>query len=323
MLKSLQLPKQLLEIENLVAFLALFVGVIAISFAAIFIKFSEAELSSTATVFNRLWIATLVLGIGNGIQLIVSHLKSEDKLKKSPVYTTRTIGYLLLLTVFYIAFQCTWAWSLTQTGIAISTLLHNLTPIFISLGAWLVFREKLERRFMMGMVLAIAGASELGLEGLQVTSGELKGDFAALISAVLYGGYILVIGQLRSTLNATTILMWSSLIGTVIVLPILLVTQDQLFPSSGAGWLAVIALALICHVIGLWLVIYSLDRLSASFVALFLVLDPFFTAVEAWIIFSESLSLLSWLALFISLFGIYLALCSQSIQKPTGSQVNE
>ncbi len=46
-------------------------------------------------------------------------------------------------------------------------------------------------------------------------------------------------------------------------------------------------------------------------------LDPFFTALEAWVIFSESLSPLNWLALGISLFGIYLALSSQSIHRPT------
>ncbi len=312
MIKLLKWLKQFLENEKLVATIALFIGVIAISFAAIFMKLSETEISSNATVFNRLWIATLVLGIGNGIRLILFNLKSEGKSKQYPIYTTQTVGLLLLLSVFYVAFQCTWAWSLTQTGVAISTLLHNLTPIFISLGTWLIFRQKLDRRFLMGMVLAVAGASQLGLDGAQLTTGELEGDFAALISAIFYGGYILVIGQLRSSLNATTILMWSSLIGTGLILPILLITQDKLFPTSWQGWLAVIALALICHVIGQGLVIYSLDRLSANFVAIFLVLDPCLSAIEAWIIFLESLSPLSWFALCLSLLGIYLALSSQS-----------
>ena len=119
----------------------------------------------------------------------------------------------------------------------------------------------------------------------------------------------------RRKANAAIILMWSSLIGAVIVLPILLITQDKIFPSSWQGWLAVISLAIICQAVGQGLVAYSLNKLSASFVALFLVLDPVLSAIEAWIIFSERLSFLSWMAFAIILLGIYITLYSKSIVK--------
>ena len=315
MSKSLQLPKQFLERETLLALTSLFLGAIAISFAAIFIKLSETEISSTATVFNRLWIAFVALGLWNGIESISMKLKPEKQSDQPQIYTPQTLVFLLLLGLSYVAFQCTWAWSLAQTNIAISTLLHNLTPVFMSLGAWLIFRQQFDRRFWIGLVLAVGGASGLGLEDLQITSGELEGDFAALMSAILYGGYLITIRQLRSTFNTQTILMWGSFIGIIVILPILLINQEQLFPSSSLGWLAVIGLAIICHVIGQGFVVYSMDKLSANFVALFLVLDPAFTAVEASVIFSERISFLSWIALFISLFGIYLTLFSKSMHQ--------
>ena len=317
--KLLLLKKEGLEIETLVAILSLSIAVLAMSFSAIFIKISEAEISPNSTVFNRLWIATLVLGIWNvarAIYLKIKHHQQSDKQhEKTSILTIKTLGFLLLTAVAFVAFQSTWAWSLAQTSVAISTVLHNMTPVFTSLGAWLIFRKRFDRIFSLGIVLSIGGVVAIGFEDWQIATGKIQGDFGALISAIFYAGYILILEQLSSRLNATTILMWSSLIGAAILLPIIQITEDQLFPSSWQGWLAVISLALICQVIGQILVIYSLNQLSASFVALFIMLDPLLSAIEAWIIFSERLSFFSWMGFSLVLVGIYISTYSKSVVK--------
>ncbi len=165
------------------------------------------------------------------------------------------------------------------------------------------------------MVITIVGRVFIGIEDIQIANGTTNktlGDLAALLSAVFYAGYLLIIEQLRSKLSATKILMWSSLTGAILILPILIVTGEKIFPYSWNGWLAVICLAGICHVLGQGLVTYSLDKLSAGFVAIFLLIDPVLTAIEAWIIFSERLSLWDWIAFVLVLLGIYLALSSKS-----------
>ena len=111
--------------------------------------------------------------------------------------------------------------------------------------------------------------------------------------------------------------MWSSLTGAILTLPILIVTGEKLFPYSWNGWLAVICLAVICQALGQVLVAYSLNNLSSGFVALFLILDPVLTAIEAWVIFSEKLILLDWIAFLLVLLGIYLALSSKSSTQQT------
>ena len=316
------------DVKAISAIAALSVGTLAISFAAIFIKWSEADISPNATVFNRFLIAAIGLGLWNGTRGIVARIKGggleqptgQPPNSPSAAYTPKTMGLFLLLGGSYVLFQCTWAWSLAHTGIAISTLLHNLTPVFTSFGAWLILRQQFERRFFGGMVLAMGGATALGLADLHFEASELAGDAAALVSALFYGIYLLAIEQLRSQFRATTVLFWSSALGAGIMLPILLLTQAQLFPSSLEGWLAVLALAIICQIMGQGLVVYSLEHLSANFVAVFLLLDPAFTALEGWLIFAESLSPWSWLALGVALYGIYLTLLSQSDQ--TKSDLN-
>ena len=317
--KLLPLKKESYEIEILVAIVSLLIAILLMSFAGIFIKLSEFDISPNATVFNRLWIGALALGMWHVTKGVYINLKPDKQPKANPDITSfsnkKMLFFLILIGVAYVAFQSTWAWSLTQTSVTISTVLHNMTPVFTSLGAWLIFRQRFDRIFLMGMVLALGGVVAIGLEDWQIATGKIEGDFAALISAIFYGGYILSLEQLRSRLNATIILMWSSLIGSAIVLPILLITQDKIFPSSWQGWLAVIYLAIICQAVGQGLLAYSLKKLSASFVALVIAIEPVISAIEAWIIFSERLSLFSWIAFCIVLLGIYITLYSKSIVK--------
>ena len=321
MTKQLIVSKQkLFDKQKLIAITALFIATVAISFAAIFIKWSEVEISANATVFNRLWIATVVLGFwnsGNFIYLKLSNRQSNQESLEDMPYTKTVIGLLLALGIVYLGFQSLWAWSITQTSIAISTVLHNLTPIFTTLSAWLLLNKRFERRFLLGMVLAIIGIIVISIEDLQIASGKISGDLAALLSAIFYAGYLLIIEQLRPQLSASKILMWSSLTGAILTLPILIVTGEKLFPYSWNGWLAVICLAVICQALGQVLVAYSLNNLSSGFVALFLVLDPVLTAIEAWVIFSEKLILLDWIAFLLVLLGIYLALSSKSSTQQT------
>ena len=51
------------------AFLSLLLGVFILSFAAIFTRLAENELSPSATIFNRYYIATVVLFIWQAIQV--------------------------------------------------------------------------------------------------------------------------------------------------------------------------------------------------------------------------------------------------------------
>ncbi len=306
--------KKLFDQEKLIAILALFIGLFALSFAAIFIKWSEAEISFSATVFNRLWIATVICGFWNSLNFVYQKLSNVEP-NKQPVenhpYTKTVIFLFFVLGSTYLGFQGLWAWSITKTSIAISTVLHNLTPIFTTLIAWLFFNKHFERRFLFGVTIAIAGMIILGIEDLQVANGKISGDIAAFLSAIFYAGYLLIVEKLRTKLSANQILMWGSFSGSIWVLSFVLFTGERLFPYSFNGWLAVICLALIGQILAHGLIAYSLNRLSSGFVALFMILDPVLTAIEAWIIFSEKLVFLDWIAFLLALFGIYLALSSE------------
>jgi drug/metabolite transporter (DMT)-like permease len=296
----------------------LFLAILALSFAAIFIKLSERELGPVATIFNRFWVATLILGLGNVIKTLSERHSHDSSLQKQH-YTVSDLVLLLVMSCFFSGTLITWAWSLTQTSVANSNLLHNVTPLFTTLMGWLFLRQCFEGRFLLGMVLAISGSILIGLGDLQVASDNFTGDSLAILSAVFSAANLLTVEKLRAKFSATTILLWCSFFGTLLTFPLVLLTEDVLFPYSWAGWLAIIAQALVCQVLGQSLQAYNLKQFSSGFVAVFLLLDPVITAILAWIIFSEQLSPLNCLAFSVVLTGIYLAKVSLGADKVTPS----
>ncbi|MEL6930423.1 MAG: DMT family transporter [Cyanobacteria bacterium J06600_6] len=295
--------------------LILAIAIIALAFSPIFTKLSEIELSPTVTIFNRLWIATIIISVWQ----LISTWRSPSDIPLENIAAANSLsgykekGLLILASFSATASAVLWAISFTQTSIASSTVLRSLTPLFISAGAWLILKQRFDRQFMIGMILAIVGGITIGWDDLQLGGDRLLGDGIALLSAALHGANILVVGYLRDRGCATDrVLLWRCGGGALMVLPIVYLTDIQLFPSSAQGWLFVIALAVVCQTFGQSLLVFSLKHFSSSFVGIFALLKPLITALLAWIIFAEGVSLVSGLALILILAGIYLAKTSSS-----------
>lgn len=302
------------RLQGSIGLISLFLAILALSFAAIFIRLSERELGPVATIFNRFWVATAILGLGNLFNTFSERHSHDSPLQKQH-YTSSDLVLLLAMSVFFSSTLITWAWSLTQTTVANSNLLHNLTPLFTTVIGWLFLSQCFEGRFLIGIVVAIGGSILIGLGDLHIGSDNFTGDSLAMLSAVFSAANLLTVEKLRAKFSATTILFWCSLVGAVLTFPIVLLTEDVLFPSSWAGWLAIIAQALVCQVLGQSLQAYNLKGFSSGFVAVCLLLDPVITAILAWLIFSEKLDPLNWLAFSVVLAGIYLATSSQGSDK--------
>ncbi|WP_190240873.1 hypothetical protein [Nostoc sp. 'Peltigera membranacea cyanobiont' 210A] len=117
--------------QTKIAFASLFVGVGAISFGSIFVRLSETELSPNATVFNRLWLGSAIFLLWNGYKAIRQRLSLEKPVQQQ-LYTSQDLWLLLGAGIFWAATLVFLAWSLTQTSVAISSVLHNLAPISCS-----------------------------------------------------------------------------------------------------------------------------------------------------------------------------------------------
>ena len=317
MSSQISFPQQLIAKFDLI--LLLF-GVLLASLSPIFIRLSETEISPNAVTFDRYWIAAVVLGISYGLKAVASTVGGDRGIKVS--YTIKDIALLSLLAVFIIACSISWTWSLTQTSVANSNLLHNMTPIFAILGGWLFLHHRFNRRFTIGMVITLSGTAVIGIIDMQGAMGDrLTGDALALLSAIFYAGCILSTELLRTKFSATTILLWSYVLATSLMLPFMVFRGERIFPDSWFVWLAVISQAILCNIIGTGLLFHSLKRFSSGFVSLVLLLDPVIAAILATAIFAENLSIVNCLAFGVILTGIYLAKSGKGAEKPEDKSV--
>lgn len=296
------------RVPDLKALTALACALASIAVTAILVRISEAEIGPYATAFDRFWLTAVLLGVWNGCRGNKHQL--WDRRIVGPVFWQLGAAGLLFAIDLTL-----WAWALTQTSVANATLLANLTPIFTTLGGWLLWRSRFDGRFVAGLLVAVGGMVALGASDLQAAPDKLQGDLAALLAAAAFAGYLMLLERLPSKLESTTVVFWSSALGAVATLPLALAAGGRLLPATWQGWLAVLALAAFCQILGQCFLIYSLERLSADFVAIFLLLDPVLAALGAWVLFAEALTPSSGLAFAIVLLGIYLALSSEATAK--------
>lgn len=295
---------------NWIAPIALGIALLGIATASILIAIAEGEIKPNAITCDRLLLAAIAFSTWNTVKA----LNNSDRDSVQP-YTVRAIILLLVAGISFAISLSLWAWSLTQTSIANSTLLNNMMPIFTTLGGWLIFRQRFSPRFLIGMVVAILGAIAIGIEDLQAASSNLTGDGAALLAAMFSAISILTLEQLRVQFSTSIIMQWTSLAGGLFVLPLVLFPQDRLLPVSSIGWWAIVGLGLISQAIGQGLLTYSLAKFSSGFVAVSMLSIPVIAAILAMLIFAEQLSLFNWIAFAIVLCGIYLAVSAENSEQ--------
>jgi drug/metabolite transporter (DMT)-like permease len=133
-----------------IALITLVLGACAIGFAPIFVRLSEVGPAATASY--RLLIALPVFWLWASLE--------RPTAKGSPRRWSNA-GGLVLAGLFYAGDLALWHWSIRYTTVANATLLTNLAPIFVTAGAWLLFRERITRGFLAGLAIALTGTALL------------------------------------------------------------------------------------------------------------------------------------------------------------------
>lgn len=260
------------------AFPVLLLGAICIAFSPIFVRLSE--LGPMATAFYRIALALPVLWIWVGFD-------SSTRPKGRP---GRREWWLLALAGALFAFDLmAWHASIMLTSVANATLLGNIAPVFVTLGSWLLFKERFSVHFILALALGIGGAAVMMGDSLQISTQHLAGDALGLLTAVFYGGYILTVSRLRKRFSTVLIMAVSGLASALLLLPVAIVMEDSLLAHTAYGWIILGGLALISHAGGQGLITFALAHLPAAFSSVTLLLQPVTAAILAWWLLDEAL----------------------------------
>ncbi len=258
------------------ALLALFAGALAIGSSGIFVRLSETGPTATAVWRGALALPLLALWV---------------VLERRDNFSVRaTLGEPLFLWagVFFAGDLLLWHWSLLLTSIAASTLEANCAPLLVTLLAWVLWRERPRPAFLLAIALAFGGMLLILVPKLGSGSHALLGDVLGLGTACFYAGYILVVARLRARHGTGIVMFTSTVVFTVILLPLAL--TQKFLPTSPHGWWLLVGCAISAQVLGQSLIAYALAHLPATFSAVGLYAQVIAAAAYAWFLLGERLA---------------------------------
>jgi drug/metabolite transporter (DMT)-like permease len=272
-------------------YLFLFIGVLCISWSAIFVKL--ADVSGLSSAFYRMFIGFLgVLPIW-----IIRRKQVADK---------KSVSIAVLCGIIFACDIAVWNVSILLTKAAISTLIANLAPVWVGIGAILFLKEKPGRIFWIGTAIALTGVAVIvGID--KIYNSRLNaGHFLAMLASLFYAFYLLIMRKGRLHLDTVTFTTISMLTSSVILFLIAFFTGSQLSGFSLQSWESLIGLGLISQ-LGGWLAInYAMGYISATFASVSLLSQSVFTALIAIPVLGEKLTTIEISGAAIVLSGIFL-----------------
>jgi len=276
------------------ALLALFCGAVCIALSPIWVR--VADVGPIASAFWR-------------VALAVPLLWSIAAAVRAPMRAAGARPALLAAAGLAFAGDLAfWHGSIQLTSVANSTLLANLASIFVTLGAWALWREKPRTLFLVGLALALGGVALLVRASVAVSPRALLGDGLGVVTALFYAWYLMTVKRLRDGgLGVVALMAWSTTLTACVLLPVALASGEPLMPASAAGWLKLVGLAWISHAMGQGLIAFALAHLPAAFSAVALLLQPVMAALLAWVLLGEPVGALQLAGGAVVLAGIYLA----------------
>jgi len=266
-------------------FIALVLGAVGIAFAPIFTRLAKETggVGMLDAAFWRVFIGAVAVGF-------VVIPRGQALGPERPRIGT----WIWLPGVLFAVDFAVWHMSFDHTSVANSTLLANVSLVFVTVFAWWFWKEKIGAPFLIGAGIAGAGVALLLLSsknGHTVVPGgnPLFGDFLGLVTAVFYGGYLITTKAYRRDNGAPKLMFWSGLVAAICLLPIVLIHKDPFFPDTPAGWWPLLGVGVVSHAIGQGLIAYGLAGLPASLASITLLVQPLCVALLGWLILGQRL----------------------------------
>lgn len=271
-------------------------GAVMISFAAVFARLAEVPATASATyrmIFGSITLALLLAFVPS----------MRTGLRQN------WTGSILIAAFFTLDL---WAWhrSIHLIGPGLSTLLANFQVFVLALVGVTWLKERVGWRFAGGLALAVLGLWLLfGRDWATLEPGARIGILFGLLTACAYGSYLLSLRgyQIRHPgIRPEARLLQVSMICAAMLVLINLLEGNSFAIPDGKSLTSLIALGVVCQVMGWLAIMRGMPGLPASLVGLLLLLQPVLSIVWDLLWFELELVTIQWIGAALALAGIYL-----------------
>lgn len=253
------------------------IGIAAISFSSIFVRWSSAEVSVIA--MYRLLLTNLIL-----LPLVWKNRK--DMFRLQPKQWGLLAGSGIMLGVHFLL----WMESLRLTSVASSTVILTLQPVLVLLGSLWLFKEKVNRMMLTGMGIAVVGSITIGSGDFRIAGTALLGDVLSLLGTAAIAVHVLIGQHLRKGLGAFAYNFWVFFMAAC-SLAVYNAVMD--FPFIGyppKEWGIFLMMSVVSTLFGHYLFNWLLKVLNATTVSMAILGEPVCASLLAWMLLGEALT---------------------------------
>ena len=221
------------------------------------------------------------------------------------------LKYLLFMAIcepcIYFIFE---AKALQLTTASQAGLITSMLPLMVALGAYLVLKETITRRTILGFSIAISGACWLSLSG--ETSADAPnpalGNFLEFLAMVAATGYALSLKHLIARYSPIVLTAFQSWLGAIFFSFFLLSpeinipTQFTFVPTMAVLYLGSFV-TLGAHL----LYNFGVSKIPVNKASAYVNLIPVFTVILGFLILGETFTITQYCASTLVLIGVYVS----------------
>ena len=258
--------------------LPLTISIIAISFSAIFVKWSDAPASILS--MYRMWFASILM-----VPIVWKNRHEFKKIIKKDWFFLFFSGFFLALHFVL------WFGSLKLTTVASSTIILALQPIVSLIGGFLFFKERTTVSALMTMGIAIVGAMMIGWGDFGLSQDAIMGDVLSFFSVISVVGYLLIgqtiVKKVSHWLYSFCVFFFASIVLTIYNVSTGVALGG--YPAKEWGiFLLLATVPTVSHVINNWL----LNYVNATTISMSILGEPVGSTILAYLLLHEHL--VSW-----------------------------
>ncbi len=199
--------------------------------------------------------------------------------------------------------------ALTLTTSSQAGMISATLPLLVAVAAGLFLKERITRRALLGLGLAIAGVCWLSVSGETRADAPnpLLGNFLEFLAMVFAAGYTICLKLLSRRYSVYFLTAFQSFVGAVFFLPFMFLPATNL-PTALVPLpaLAVLYLGTGVTMGAYGLFNFGLSRIPANQAAAFVNLIPVFAVFLGWLVLEERFTSQQYLASLLVFLGIYI-----------------
>lgn len=269
------------------------------SFSFIWFKEANETFLPITIVFIRLLFASVLMTI----YLVIT--KNYMKIKKED----RKIFLMLALFEPFIYFLGE-SFGLTYVSATVCSVLISTIPVFATIGAWLIFKERLKVINYAGIIFSFIGVLVFILNKDGSISFHIKGLGLLLIAVLSAVGYNLTLSRLIVTYSPVYIVNVQNIIGAVLFLPLFLILDFKHFTNTSFSFnmfKPIIELSVFASCGAFILFAYSVKHMGITRANVFSNCIPVFTALFSFFLLAEKLTVQNIIGMAIVIAGLVMS----------------